>query len=663
MQCQKICSRLTLDKALLVGFALSAPLIASTLLLLSMLLPTAQEVIDARPPESSLLYDRYGALLYRFYDQEDRISISIDEMPAHLLQAVIAIEDREFYAHHGFSFTGFARALRNNFRQGALVEGGSTISQQLVKNRVLSADKTLLRKGKELILALKLEFALGKKQILELYLNQVAMGGTSYGVEAAAIGYFGKSARDLTLSESAFLAGLLKAPSTYSPFRRGSTAHLHRRRVVLNRMREEGFIDANERWNALDEPLKFARARVKLEAPHFTHYVRRILGERLDDFDLRKDGLRIHSTLNLGLHRGVQTTVTKEVSSLFRHWVGNGAVLVTNPATGDILSMVGSTNYFDDTRDGAVNATLALRQPGSAIKPLTYAMSLSRGKTAATLLSDKPIALDIPDEGQYSPRNIDFDFQGDVSLRKALAASRNVPAVNELVEIGVGNYVDKAEQFGIRSWQDQSAYRYALTLGSGEVRMLDMATLFSSFANLGYPTLPDPILRVESREGELLYAKDCSEQGCYQERAFSSGVAFLINSILSDNKARASTFGVGSLLEIAGHEVAVKTGTTDLLRDNWAVGYTSNHLVAVWIGNNDGSPMRFIHSGGPGASSIWNKVMRRILITKPPHRFPIPEDIVRARWCGDSSRPQCGNCGKAREEYFIRGSEPEGACI
>lgn len=617
------------------------------------------------PVESSLLYDRYGALLYRFYDHEDRISVPIHKVSSHLIDAVIAIEDREFYSHHGFSVAGFVRALRNNLQSGALIEGGSTISQQLVKNRVLTADKTLSRKIKELILAFKLEFSLSKEEILELYLNQVAWGGTSYGAEAAALSYFGKTAEALTLSESAFLAGLLKAPSTYSPFKRGSAAYMHRRRVVLNRMFAEGLIDETQRLEALEERLVFAGARVSMEAPHFTHYVRRRLREHVSEEELRTRGLRIYSSLNLDLHRSAQEIVTQEVRSLFRHWVGNGAALITTPATGEILSMVGSVDYFDQQADGPVNATLSLRQPGSSIKPLTYAMSLARGKTAASMLSDKPIALTIPDEGNYSPRNIDYEFRGDISLRKALAASRNIPAVNELVSIGVPDFIEKAAALGINTWEDQNAYRYALTLGSGEVRMIDMAQAFSSFANLGYPVAPNPILRIEDKDGKRLYGRDCTTRrdGCFEKREFAPGVAYLINSILSDDQARASTFGHRSLLSIPGHEVAVKTGTTDLLRDNWAIGYTSDHLVAAWIGNNDGASMRFVHSGGRGASSIWNRIMRKILATKAPHVFPVPDDIVKVAFCGTVQTGECAPCDTPSEEFFIAGSEPARQCI
>ncbi|MFK7829640.1 MAG: transglycosylase domain-containing protein [Congregibacter sp.] len=627
-------------------------------------LPSAQEIVEQRPPATSLLLDRHGELLYRFYANQDRIPIELEAVPRHLIQAVLAIEDRKFYQHRGFSLSGMARALRNNYRRGRTVEGGSTITQQLVKNRVIGSERTFTRKFRELVLAIKLELLLTKNQILELYLNQIAWGGTSYGIEAATLSYFGKSAAQLTLSESAFLAGLLKAPSNYSPFRRGNTSYLFRKRLVLNRMLDEGFITEEQRFEALNERLGFASQRVSIKAPHFSLYVKRLLKEKLGEHLLETGGLRIRSSLNLALHEDVQRLLSTQVRELFRHWVSNGAALITNPRNGEILSMVGSVDYFDAENHGAVNTTLSLRQPGSSIKPLTYAMALAGGKTARSLLSDKQIELEIPDEGSYVPRNIDYSFRGDLTLRQALAASRNVPAVNELVEIGVSTYVAKAETLGIHSWGEQNEFRFALTLGSGEVRMIDMAQMFSAFPNLGTAVAPNPLLSITDRDGDTIYTRDCAKTSadCHTQQAFSPGVAFLINSILSDNEARAPTFGRESNLRVPRHEVAVKTGTTDLLRDNWAIGYTSDRLAAVWIGNNDGSPMRFIHSGELGASKIWNSIMQRLLATRPSHRFPIPADIVSRPVCSSVSRTGCDACDETVWEFFVVGTETSHTC-
>lgn len=623
--------------------------------------PTASEISAHIPPASSVLLDRHGEELYRFFDEEDRVPVTLDAVPDHLIQAVIAIEDREFFRHHGFSLTGIGRALRNNLRHGAVVEGGSTITQQLVKNRVLSPARTLSRKYRELILARRLEQHLSKHQILQMYLNEIPWGGPAHGVEAAARYYFGRTAATLSLSESAFLAGILRAPSSYSPFRTGNTAHLHRRRLVLNRMLDEGFISDAERMQALTEPLQFAARRMAMPAPHFTLYVRKLLEERLGRKALTTQGMTIHSTLNLSLHEQVQAKISNGVKRMFRHRVSNGAALVTDPRNGDILSMVGSVDYFDTAIDGAVNLTLSKRQPGSTIKPLTYAMALEHGRTASSVLSDRPIALTIPDEGDYTPRNDDYLFRGPVTLREALAASRNIPAVNELATLGVPRFIAKARELGIRGWDDQNAYRFALTLGSGEVRMLDLAQLYSVFPNLGIAVAPDPILRITDRHGQLRYQKRCTTSPCDGHRSFEAGTAFLINNILSDETARAPTFGVASDLYLPRHEVAVKTGTTDLLRDNWAVGYTTEFLALVWIGNNDGSPMRFVQSGHYGASTLWNDIMERLLITSPAHRFAVPKDIVIAPPCYDASLPDCTDC-RREAEYYRRGTEPSGAC-
>ncbi len=623
--------------------------------------PSAAEIAAQQPAASGVLLDRHGEELYRFFDREDRVPVRLDAVPGNLINAVIAIEDREFHRHSGFSPTGILRALVSNLREGTIVEGGSTITQQLVKNRVLGSERTLLRKYREVILARRLERHLSKEEILEMYLNQVPWGGTAHGIEAAARHYFGRGAMSLSLSECAFLAGILRAPSSYSPFRVGNTAHLHRRRVVLNRMHEEGFITAQQRREALASSLRFAPQRMAMPAPHFTLYVKRLLEQRLGQHVLTTGGLTIHSSLNLALHRQVQDKVTQGVRRMFRHRVSNGAALVTDPRSGDILSMVGSIDYFARDIDGAVNLTLSLRQPGSTIKPLTYAMALERGRTATSILSDRPVALAIPDEGDYVPRNDDHLFRGAVTLREALAASRNIPAVNELVSIGVPQFIAKARELGVGGWEQQNAFRFALTLGSGEVRMLDLAQLYSVFPNLGVAVAPDPILRITARDGRLHYARPCATGPCDGQRSFQAGTAFLINSILSDDTARASTFGPRSDLYIGRHQVAAKTGTTDLLRDNWAVGYTSDLLALVWIGNNDGSSMRFVQSGHYGASTIWKDIMARLLVTRPAHRFPVPDDIVTATPCPGEVPPDCASCLRDRE-FYRRGTEPDAHC-
>ncbi|MEM1140961.1 MAG: transglycosylase domain-containing protein [Pseudomonadota bacterium] len=627
-------------------------------------LPPAADVVEFQPAASGQLLARDGELLFRLFEEEDRLPVTLASLPRHLIDAVLAIEDQDFYSHWGFSPAGMARALRNNFTGSRSLEGGSTITQQLVKNRVLGSEKTIPRKLKELILAMGVERLASKDEILEMYLNQVAFGGVAYGVEAAARSYFDKPASALTLNESAFLAGLLRAPSTYSPFVGTQTAHLGRKRVVLQRMLDEGWISQHLHDQARDEPLVFSPTRTAIRAPHFALYVRQLLIDRYGENRVHTEGLRVRTSLDWPLQQEVQRQVTGTVNRLFRYWVGNGAALVTRPLTGEILSMVGSADFYDKEAEGEVNIALALRQPGSSIKPLTYAMSLQGGKTPVTLLSDTPIELEIPEEGNYAPRNIDYEFRGDVTLRQALAASRNIPAVNELVLIGVRNYIEKAQTLGIDTWQDQNDFRFALTLGSGEVRMLDMMHMYSTFPNLGYAVAPDPILSIEDRYGNVIYERECvtAADGCVEDQDFDPGVAFLVNDILSDNEARSATFGPGSDLEVGNHSVAVKTGTTDELRDNWTIGYTSDRLVAVWIGNNDNSPMRFIHSGTLGASTIWNAIMQHLLESQLPHRFPIPEDIVSEEVCLPAGTLGCATCAETRYEYFVRGSAPDTRC-
>ena len=602
-------------------------------------------------------------MLYYFYGDQHRIPISLSDVSQPAIDATLAIEDKDFHHHWGFSITGMLRAIRNNFTNRITTEGGSTITQQLVKNRLLNREKRITRKIKELVLAIWVELTFSKREILQMYLNDVSYGGTAHGIEAAAWKYFDKPASSLTVPESAMLAGLLKAPSLYSPFGAKPESAKSRQKQVLRRMYEEGYLSHAQYQQYSEAELTLAPDQVKIEAPHFVMYVMKLLLTQYGQERLNTGGLHIKTTLDLALHNDTQKSLTNYIASLFRYRVKNGAVLITNPRTGEVLSMVGSVDYWDADIDGQVNVVLQLRQPGSAIKPLTYAMSLDNGKTAISMLDDSPVEYVIPDEGSYTPRNDDYAFRGDVILREALASSYNIPAVNELAGIGVLNYVEKAKQVGIH-WTNQNEYRVALTLGSGEVRMLDMAQLFSTFVNEGSPVAPNPFVEIIDATGRVLYRNNCpdSASGCRRPAVFTEETAFLINSILSDNESRSVTFGTSSDLFIAGHEVAVKTGTTNFLRDNWAVGYTSDWLVAVWIGNNDGAPMRFVHSGEHGASTVWNTIMNRLLEHSKMHRFDIPDSIVKLAVCPETGTLACDSCEEVIEEYFAPGTQPTERC-
>ncbi|GAB3282455.1 transglycosylase domain-containing protein [Parahaliea aestuarii] len=626
-------------------------------------LPSPGQLTREPPSTSSALYDRSGAPLYYFYQDQHRIPVPLAQVSQAAIDATLAIEDQAFFHHPGFSLSGILRALLNNFSNEASLEGGSTITQQLVKNRLLSNERSIVRKLKELVLALWVELLYSKKQILEMYLNTVSYGGAVLGIEAASWHYFDKPAAELTVAEGALLAGLLKAPGYYNPFGPRPKLALRRQRQVLRAMRDAGFLSRGQFDAFSGEAPQLVSGSVRMRAPHFVMYLRPLLLEQFGAERLYSGGLQIRSTLDLSLQERTQKRVSDFVDSMFRFRVGNGAVLVTEPGSGQILAMVGSVDYFDAANDGQVNVVQQYRQPGSTVKPLTYAMALERGRTPMSLLDDTPVAYEIPDEESYQPRNDDKVFRGPVTLKEALASSYNVPAVKELASIGVLDYVEKAREVGI-DWENQTPYRYALTLGSAEVSMLELAQMYSTFANLGVPVAPDPLLEVTDLHGQVLYENRCASarEDCPGEAVFRPETAFLINDILSDNAARAPTFGRSSDLYIRGHQVAVKSGTTDYQRDNWAVGYTSDWLVAAWIGNNDGRSMRFIHSGSHGASTLWNQVMRDVLMLTQPHRFPVPGNIVSRRVCAVPLLADCAVCQQVTEQYFVTGTGPASNC-
>lgn len=626
-------------------------------------LPEPQELTSTQPPVTTKILSRDGEVLYRFYEDENRTIVPLEKVSPYLINATIAIEDQDFYAHHGFSVRGIIRAAIANYK-GQTVQGGSTLTQQLVKNRLLTSEKTFERKLREVLLAVLAETNYTKEEILEMYLNQVAYGGSTYGVEEAAFRYFNKSASELTLAESALLAGLPAAPSVYSPF--GSNPELAKARQmeVLRRMVEDGYISQSQADAARQETLKFANNVIDIQAPHFVMYVKKILADKYGEEMLFRGGLEITTTLDLDLHHQTQQIVTNEIDRLRNLRISNGAALVTNPVTGEVLAMVGSRDYFDFENDGQVNVTLRQRQPGSSIKPVTYAAALEQGATVATIIQDQPITYSIAGSPPYSPQNYDGKFHGNVTLKEALASSYNVPAVKTLNQIGINKMIDQAQKMGITSWNDRSRFGLSLTLGGGEVRMIDMAKVYGTFANAGYTTEINPILEIKNFKGEVLYHNNCALDGigCSRQKTLDPKTAYLMNDILSDNEARSPAFGPQSTLYIPGQQVAVKTGTTNNLRDNWTIGYTSDRVVAVWVGNNDNAPMSYVASGITGASPIWNQIMRSMLDEKQPHQFAIPKGIVTVATCTTTGTLPCGGCPKISEEPYIIGTQPTKEC-
>ncbi|MEK9200448.1 MAG: transglycosylase domain-containing protein, partial [Patescibacteria group bacterium] len=466
-------------------------------------LPNPRQLTTHPAPASTKLLDRNGKLIYEIFSVGRRTPIKLDTLPKYVWQATIAIEDRDFYSHSGFSIRGISRALFSTFFRQRL-QGGSTITQQLVKKALLVDDRTIRRKARELVLSLAVENLYDKDEILELYLNQIPYGGTAYGLEAASNAYFGKPATGLTLPEAALLAALPQAPSYYSPFGSRPELGLERQRYILGQMLDAKFISQEEHDVAVDTELVFSSPPV-LKAPHFSLWVKDKLIEKYGIEKVEQDGLTVITTLDLELQNFAQDTVASEVAKLTREKVGNGAALITNPKTGEILSMVGSKNYFNVEDDGNVNVTLAKRQPGSAIKPITYSLGIEHHSlTASTLLADKATCFSQSGQEIYCPQNYDVQFHGPTQVRFALGNSFNIPAVKALVMEGLGNFVASASAFGLTTYTDPTKYGPSIALGGGEVTMLDLSTAYGVLANAGKRVDLNPILVVSDRNDKIL---------------------------------------------------------------------------------------------------------------------------------------------------------------
>ena len=621
-------------------------------------LPNPNRLITREQIVSTKIYDRNGQLLYKIYRNQNRTPVELKDIPVYLIQATLAIEDAEFYNHHGLSFKGIFRAALRNL-QGDKLYGGSTITQQLVKNALLTPERTWQRKIKEVILSLLVETKFSKDEILKMYLNEVGYGGAAYGIEEASQLYFDKHVGELNLAEAALLAGLPASPTQFSPFGAHPEKAKERQETVLRRMEQEGFLTQEEEEKAKNENIRLAPQRTDIKAPHFVMYVKELLVQKYGERMVEEGGLEVKTSLDLNFQEEAQKIVKNEIDQLQRLHIANGAALVTNPQNGEILAMVGSKDYFDKSIDGNVNVTLRSRQPGSAIKPVNYAVALQNGMTPATIIPDTPITYMVPGQPPYSPKNYDSKFHGNVPLRVALASSYNVPAVKVLSAFGVDRMIEQGQKMGITTWDDPSRFGLSLTLGGGEVKMIDMNVVFGTLANEGEKVNLNPLLEVKNYKGEVL---EKTSQEPKKERALPEKIAYLLTNILSDNVARTPAFGPSSWLNIANHpHVAVKTGTTQNLRDNWTIGYTPDFVVAVWVGNNDNTPMSYVASGITGASPIWNKIMSLLLKDMPDKEFPQPADVIKVEICPSTGTLPCEGCG-GKWEYFLSGAEPKTHC-
>ena len=638
--------------------------------------PTLANLNATRP--STLISDRNGRLLYESIgDASKNVPLAFDQIPAACWQATVAVEDSRFFQHPGVDVLAIGRALWLNWRGGGVISGASTLTQQLARNTLMSEDErfeqSLRRKLREAWLAVQIELRYTKNEILALYLNQVYYGNFATGLESAAQSYFGRSATELDLAECSLLAGLLQNQVAYNPLNHPEAARL-RQSTVLSLMVLNGYADRSDAELALAEQLQFASSPFTVEAPHFVSYVEAQMERLLGAGMVASGGLRVTTTLDLDWQAEAERTVQWHLQRLenepdapAERRIENAALVALDPHSGAIRTMVGSPDYFDASIQGAMNGALAQRQPGSAIKPITYALAMDpvaaaaadrQPLTAATVTNDVRTAFMTAEDEPYVPENYDRTWHGPVSVRVALASSYNLPAVKVLQSVGIDGLINQARRQGITSFRpasqdDPNPYGLALTLGGGEVSLLELTSAYAAFANGGLFVEPYAIERIEDRAGNVLFQAPGTRP---QARVLDERVAYLISDILSDDDARAPSFGHNSILKLS-RPAAVKTGTTTDWRDNWTVGYTPDLVAGVWVGNADNSPMLGI-SGVTGAGPIWHDFMQMATRDAPARAFRQPPGMARADVCINSGLLPTEWCQRRRSELFIAGTQP-----
>lgn len=600
--------------------------------------------VQAEGAEATTIYARDGQTeLYKIRGDKNRTRIDFDQMPKCIKDATVDTEDKTFYKHSGLDPRGVARAVLVNFELGSSnAQGGSTITQQLVKNALLSPERTYTRKAKELVLSLEIEQMFSKDRILELYLNEIPYGSNAYGIEAASQTYFGKHAKDLTLAECATLAGIPRAPTFYSPFTSNDPDRLkNRSKYVLDQMVDQKNItpqQADEAKQQIDAGLQFAAARGEdIKAPHFVFYVREQLEKEYGAKQVEEGGMKVITTLDPGKQEIAEDVIQENADSKFRGYGASNAALTSiDPKTGQIVAMVGAVDYFNTEGEGNVNVATAERQPGSSFKPIVYLAGFKKAYEPNLHLAFNPATLlwDVKTDfgGGYSPENYDGKYRGPVSARDALQQSLNVPAVKMLDLVGINDTLDLAHQMGITTLNDPARYGDSLVLGGGEVKLVDLVSAYGVMANQGTAgyseknrngtfTTSTALLEVRDRKGKVLDKYKSNDR-----KVFNEDLAYQISNVLSDDAARAPQFGRGGPLTLNGRPAAAKTGTTDSFRDAWTVGYTPQLVAGVWIGNNDNSPMNRV-GGSVGAAPIWNEYMERALDGQPAQQFERPSGI------------------------------------
>jgi 1A family penicillin-binding protein len=607
-------------------------------------LPNPEEIAQRRIVESTKIYDRTGKiLLYDVHGEERRTVIPFDEIPQNLKNATLVIEDTNFYHHFGLDWKAIIRAFLANLAGKNITQGGSTITQQFIKNAILTSERTFARKIKEAILAIELEMKYSKDEIFSFYLNQVSYGSNAYGIEAAAQTFFNKNAKDLSLAESALLVALTKAPSYYSPYGSHFEELKARQEYILERMYKFGYITQEELNQAKQEELKFSSAPSNIKAPHFVMYIKEYLEGKYGKDYVEKAGLKVYTTLDWDLQKMAEEIVAEQVKKNAKNFNANNAALVAvDPKTGEVLTMVGSKDYWDDPfpkgcKPGKnclfepnVNVATRTRQPGSAFKPFAYATAFEKGFTPDTVLFDLETEFAVEGAESYKPHDYDGKFRGPVTFRQALGQSLNVPSVKVLYLAGVNETINTAQDVGIETLKDRSRYGLSLVLGGGEVKLLELTAGFGVFATEGIKHPLTSILKIEDAKGNII-----EEYQDESQKVFEPQIARLISDILSDEETRAPMFGYKSNLYIEGLPTAVKTGTTQEYRDGWTIGYTPSLVVGVWAGNNDNTPMNK-EPGAIIAAPIWNEFMRKAYAKKQETReegkqienyFNLPEEV------------------------------------
>ena len=582
-------------------------------------LPSPNKINQRDVAESTKIYDRTGdTLLYEVHGEVKRTLVPLDQVTDHAQKATIAAEDQHFYKHFGFDPKGILRSMFSNVTSDTRV-GGSTITQQFVKNSILTSEKTYTRKIKELILSLEIELKFSKEEILQMYLNEIPYGSNAYGIEAAAQEFFSKSAKDLTLAEAALLASLPQRPTYFSPYGSRTDELKERQEWILDRMAEDDYITQEEADAAKLDKLEYTEAQGGIIAPHFVMYVKEQLVEKYGEATIEQGGLQIFTTLDLNLQKIAEEVVPAGIAGNAKYNASNAALVAVNPKNGQILAMQGSKDYWDKANEGNVNVAIRDRQPGSSFKPFAYARAFEKGYTPNTIVFDLPTSF----SDSYKPGNYSNSHSGPVSMRKSLAMSKNVTSVKTLYLAGVEETIELARNMGITTLGSADRYGLSLVLGGGEVKLLDETAAFGVFANNGVKQEKTPILKIVNQDGQIV-VDNTNRDG---KQVLDTEVAKMINDILSDNGARSGVFGSRSSLTLGSRPVAAKTGTTQEYRDGWTVGYTPSLATGVWAGNNDNTPMKAGAAGIYVAGPIWNSFMSQALANSEVEEFDKPQPV------------------------------------